>query len=307
MSALRKAARIHDKITHSGAVLGQYAGAVVGALVGCVITLASDGVGVVTIIPLTVAGASLGKYLGETLLPAIECGEINQGCATVKYGPERRLAARVKHTVKCKGALATTLDKIDPIAPNLGIPSPAEVADAHTGEFIAEGAKTVWVENFEAARIADQTSMGGSISTAIDSILIGGPTFALVPRSEQSQDNALFEWGLWGLDWAGSLLGTGAAEKKAAGLILKAAGQISDATLGKRSPVSLGLKIAEAVVDGKPKEFIEGAKLLAKGVESSPEIAKNIREGELPLVEDEKAKDLPSTPADDRRREQRAG
>lgn len=300
---IRDAARVHDKITHSGAVFGQYVGAVVGALAGCVVTIATEGAGAVTIIPLVVGGAALGKYLGEKFLPAIESGEIKSGAATVFYGPERRNAAHLKDPLKCKGALAAMLDKVDPIAPNLGIPSPAEVVDAHTGEFIAEGVREVWIENLDAARVGEQTSMGGAISTGIESIKIGGTVFALVPRSQQTQDNAIFEWTLWGLDWGSTLFGGGPIWRKVAGIAFKVAGAVSEQLLGKNSWVTLLTKLGEAIAAGKPKEAEAVVEHIARIIENSPEIAKNIENGELPTKVDPKKDDLPSTPSDDRRRE----
>ncbi len=301
---VRDAARVKDKITHSGAVLGQYAGAVIGALVGCGVTIATSGAGAATIIPLTVAGAALGKYLGEKLMPAIESGEIKSGAATVFYGPERRNAAHLKDPLKCKGALAATLDKIDPIAPNLGIPSPAEVLDAHVGEFIAEGVREVWIENLDAARVGEQTSMGGIVSTGIESIKIGGTVFALVPRSEQTQDNALFEWALWGLDWGSTIFGGGPLWRKVLAIGAKAAGGVFEKLYGKNSLPSLATKLVEAIAQGKPKEAEEDIEHIARIIENSPEIAKNIENGDYipPLTVDPKKDDLPSTPADDLRR-----
>jgi RHS repeat-associated protein len=137
-----KAARIDDSIAHSHALEGLVAGLVVGALVGAFV-IGTGGTGALLIA--AAAGASTGAGIGQMLGHAFmdNSGVIIKGAKKVKIG--RRWAARaVDDKVGC-----------------------------HPKQLIAQGSRTVIIEDFPASRIGDKTVCDGTISSGSANVEIG--------------------------------------------------------------------------------------------------------------------------------------
>ena len=287
---LRPGARKKDPSTHSFALVGQLTGAAIGATIG-VIAVAAGGVGAAIIIPLTVGGAALGKTLGG-LIPPMKSGVIKEGSPNTFYGPERRNAARVMDPVDCADP-AMMLNMFSPAGMLIQATTgwnPMSIVASHAGSFVGEGVFECRINTKEAGRLSDRTSCKGDIADGEKTVLIGGTPFGVVPRSEQSEDSILVEYGLGALDWAGSLIGLGTGGwKAAAGVGLKVAAGLADLTLGKNNWLSYWLNFAEKGVGFKGTHWLEkGAgisELGAKGYDTA-------------TVEG----DLPSTPEMNRRR-----
>ncbi len=297
---VRFAARINDKITHSMAPVGQF----VGGAAGCIIAVAltAFGVGPAAIIPFTVTSASLGKALADKFAPAVETGEIEEGAATVFYGPDQRNAAYQGHKVKCRGPGGTESDSpfdgisqrrhgIDPAHPSTG-------GGGHGGEKLDEGSKTVWVELKMASRVAERTNYGGAIKTGIDTIEIGGETIRRTPLDQQlSPEQRALDNFFWGLDWVGTFTNPTVGAMFFASVVLKGLGQASEAKYGKQSTVTLTIKALDTLLSlskvakspkdlKKLKELVDDAstdpakkaELLKKGTDLSKSGAKVVKE-----------------------------
>ncbi|MCK6590353.1 MAG: hypothetical protein L6Q76_22545 [Polyangiaceae bacterium] len=168
--------------------------------------------------------------------------------------------------------------------------NPMSLVASHAGSFVGEGVWETKINRKEAARLSDRTSCKGDIADGDKTILIGGMPFGVVPRSDQSEDSLLVEYGLGALDWAGSLMGLGTGGwKAAAGLGLKVAATLSDWTLGKNNWLSWWLNAAEKGVGMKDAGWLE--RIAGTGEVGAKLNDTATAEG-----------DLPSTPEMDRRR-----
>lgn len=145
MSDVDLAARFDDPIEHSHALECLIAGLIVGAVVGAAIA-ASGGL---ALGPILVAGATSASFggmigqLGGSLWPKSAAGHITSGAATVFIGS--------------KAAARAIVDTVD--------------CDA--GEHIAQGSKTVSIEQNPAARKGDKTTCDGTIEDGCPTVWIG--------------------------------------------------------------------------------------------------------------------------------------
>lgn len=143
---LANAARIHDPISHSSALMGLLAGAVIGALVA--VAVVGTGGGALLLVMALATGISTGAGIGELLGSLLdrEAGAIATGAATVEVN--RLRAARAK----------------------------ADFVDCHPGKVIATGSKTVRVETFLFARKGERTTCDGKIKAGSLDTFVGGPS-----------------------------------------------------------------------------------------------------------------------------------
>lgn len=256
------AARKFDPIEHSFGLVGQLTGAVIGAIVGAavvaVVAIATGGVGALFAIGVIIGclgiGAGVGKLIGK-LLPKAKSGHIADGSPTIFYGPEMRNAARVSDPLECQDPLVSLAEKFAsmPLAPvispggylavKLGL---HKMIGAHPGKRIESGVQEIFfdVEMLWASRIKDRTECDGRICEGIETILLGGTTGHTRPDSEVTEDSAIVEWTLWGLDWVGTILGVVGAARKGfaiAGAIVGAAGQFVSFLGFKKAGLGLGM------------------------------------------------------------------
>lgn len=184
------AAHKHHGIDHSPAFIGQVTGAAVGVAIGALLIWAG-GLGALVIVPLASSGAELGKQLAKKLLPKMTSGSIKEGAATVVYGADRKPAARILDPIDCMDPLGMTA-LISPSIPS-ELKAVAVLASMHLNKFVDMGAHGVTIENNEASRIDDLTTCSGNISSAIDSIWIGGFAIYIDAPTSLSENNHYFD------------------------------------------------------------------------------------------------------------------
>jgi uncharacterized Zn-binding protein involved in type VI secretion len=153
--SIPNAARLHDPISHSSALGGLVAGAVLGAIVA--VAVVGTGGAALVLLAAVATGVSLGAGIGELLGSLLEstAGEIASGAETVTTN--RRPAARAR----------------------------ADRVTCHTGAVIAEGSKTVRIDKHLAARKGDKTSCDGKIKDGSPDTFIGGPKATVVAVSSE--------------------------------------------------------------------------------------------------------------------------
>src|SRR5262249_53593866 len=120
------------------------------------------------------------------------------GAHTVFTGPDQPRAARMSDPVKC-----------------------------HSGQTIAEGSETVFMENWNASRKGDATMCAGKIQDGCANVLIGGAPSGRHGSASRSELPWWFQDAKIGLEWAGTITGfvSGKGElKKGLELGLQAAG-----------------------------------------------------------------------------------
>jgi RHS repeat-associated protein len=141
-----KAARKDDQIEHSSALGGVLVGLAAGALVAAVIgaEVVSGGMATFAFAAMVAGGASLGGTIGEALGGFLhsDAGPITTGASKVFIG--RKPAARA------------VVDRLT----------------CHP-DVIAQGSRTVMIENFPASRVDDQTACDGKIGQGCASVEIG--------------------------------------------------------------------------------------------------------------------------------------
>lgn len=137
-----EAARKGDQIEHSAALAGLLAGVAIGAVVGA-LTVATGGAAAVAIAAM--GAASTGGFLGQ----------IAGGFLKHKAGPIATGARKVK--IGGKPAARAKIDQVD----------------CHKGTLIAQGSRTVIIENFPASRVDDKTACDGKIAEGFATVKIG--------------------------------------------------------------------------------------------------------------------------------------
>ncbi len=253
------AAHQHHGIEHSMALTGQVAGAAVGVAIGAVL-IAAKGVGVLLIVPLALAGAEIGKQLAEAFLPPMTSGCIDKGATSVLYGPSQKPAARVLDPVSCSDPLAI----VALTNPTLPLTAKALIAAAaqHRNKYVVMGAFGVTIEQREAARLRDLTKCAGSISSAIDSIWIGGFTIYADAPSSLTESNEYFDLALNVADLITKIVG---APIK---LVHYGLSIVVDYVFGRESTPSLVMALVGLLLGGSKetrKELVET--LVKKGGE----------------------------------------
>ena len=213
---LERAARVGDPVEHShrfgGGVLGAIAGVAIGvaivALTAPISLPALAAAGVVggtllvagaasTVITSTLVAEGVGETVGSHV-SAPNAGDIADGAHTVFTGPGQPKAARMSDPVKC-----------------------------HSGQTIAEGSDTVFIESWNASRKGDATMCAGKIQDGCASVLIGGNPIGRAGSASRSEIPVWFQDAKVALDWAGTITGfvSGKGElKKGVKLALQAAG-----------------------------------------------------------------------------------
>src|SRR5262249_33520107 len=130
----------------------------------------------------TVIGSTLvGEAVGETIgshVAAPNAGDIAEGAHTVFTGPGQPEAARMSDPVKC-----------------------------HSGQTIAEGGDSVFIEGWNAPRKGDAPQCAGKIQDGCASVLIGGNPIGRAGSASRSELPTWFQDAKWGLDWAGTITG----------------------------------------------------------------------------------------------------
>lgn len=160
------AARLHDPVEHSSALVGLLVGAAIGVGIGLFI-VATGGLGAGVVAAAVVGGAAatgagIGEVVGslDVVTDAVggwETGGISSGSPNTKVNS--RLSARA------------TLDTVD-----CGGTPPSLLTPTHVGKHIAQGSGTVLINSQPAARVDDKIECGSKISKGSPNVIIGGPT-----------------------------------------------------------------------------------------------------------------------------------
>lgn len=207
-----RAARVGDHISHSYAPAGEMLGAALGIVIGCVITVASDGALIGFAPDVILIGADVGKAIGSHFHDE-DSGRISRGAATVTTGEGMPRAARMSDALICADAKGTG-QALMGLASVFGPPGMAvagiyELAGggSHPGAFVADGSECVFIEGWNAARRGDKTSCGGQISTGCETVLIGCRTIGRVGTKNLSEIPPWLDWAHSAVDWAGFILG----------------------------------------------------------------------------------------------------
>jgi uncharacterized Zn-binding protein involved in type VI secretion len=167
VESAQQAARLTDPVGHSLGLLGMIAGAIIGAVVGAVLVVGAIATGGALLIALSVAaaGASVGMaglaggQLVRGLQTAAGLSYPTTGVITTVGSPNVRVgnlfAARVIQdwAVPCNGLILS-----------------------HGPNAIAEGAKTVRINNLLAARVTSKLTCGAEVTEGESTVVIGGPT-----------------------------------------------------------------------------------------------------------------------------------
>lgn len=155
-----EAARIHDPVEHSLALVGLLTGLAAGAALGA-LTVATGGLGGIVAAAVIGGAAATGAGVGEVLgslsvVPGLTTGGIATGSPDTFHND--RLAAReTADTVSCSGT------------PPIFLPG-------HAPAPIAQGSETVFINDRHAARKTDKIQCGSKIREASPDVFIGGPT-----------------------------------------------------------------------------------------------------------------------------------
>lgn len=174
MSVAQQAARVTDPVTHGLGVVGIIGGMVVGAIAGAILIAALPVTAPALVVGLTVAAAA-GAVAGGGLAGHQLLAGIQRACALpspptgfvgIVGSPNVRIgklpAARVvaDSVTPCHGLYSLYHIPIPPMPP-----SP-----------IAEGAKTIRINNLLAARVTSRTVCGASVQEGSLTVYYGGPT-----------------------------------------------------------------------------------------------------------------------------------
>jgi uncharacterized Zn-binding protein involved in type VI secretion len=251
---LEPAARVGDPVEHSHRFSFGMIGAIAGVALGVALVVLTAPISLPAIAAagviggtLMVAGAAgtvitstlVVEGVGETIgshVAAPNAGDILDGAHSVFTGPGQPKAARMSDPVKC-----------------------------HSGESIAEGSDTVFIENWNASRKGDATTCAGKIQDGCASVLIGGNPIGRAGTANRSELPVWFQDTKWGLDWANTILGfvDGKGEVKS---MAKIGLQIAGAGVKAYGQSSLPGAKAVGYYGGA---IVAGAKLAAGGVPTS--------------------------------------
>lgn len=178
------AARDLDVIGHTPELAALVGGALLGAVIG-VAVVATGGAALVAVAAAGAAGASAGGSIGQfvgSLLPPVTTGTLVAGAPQHNVLIGNQWAARRE------------LDYSDCSGPPV-MPWP------HPHSIVAEGAKTVLINNQPAARIGDRLMCGATIGSGCDSVKICGPTASM--DGIASEVPAWLEWTILALGLVG--------------------------------------------------------------------------------------------------------
>jgi uncharacterized Zn-binding protein involved in type VI secretion len=209
---LELAARSGDPISHTSREGWGTALAILGAVVGAVIVIATAPVSIptlavaatvaagatATVATTTLAGAAIGEAIGSNDTDPT-AGYIVNGASTVFTGPGMPEAARMS----------------DPI-------------DCHPGQKIADGSDSVFIEGWNASRKTDETWCAGKISDGCHTVLIGGDRIGQYGSQDRSELSRGYRLTMTVVDWAGTIASLGGKTAfrelalPVAGLLIKA-------------------------------------------------------------------------------------
>lgn len=143
-----EAARLDDPITHSSALSGLIAGAIIGGGLA-ILTVGTGGLAAVAIVgAATVAGAGVGELIGSLSFNRSVTGEIAPACSPNVRINDRPAARAHLDFVHCRN--------------HAGHPP------------IAQGSVTVFINDQPAARRGDRTGCDAVISAGSPNVIIGG-------------------------------------------------------------------------------------------------------------------------------------
>lgn len=239
--SLERAARVGDPVEHThrfgGGVLGAIAGVAIGVALVAAAPVTLAGLGIVagamvvagaasTVITATLVGEGVGETLGAHVA-APNAGDIADGAHSVFTGPGMPRAARMSDPVKC-----------------------------HSGQTIAEGSDTVFIESWNASRKGDATQCDGKIQDGCPTVLIGGNPIGRAGSANRSEIPWWWQDGKIGLGWLGTITGfvSGKGELKAGvGLALQGTGAAVNAYAQSGLPgaKAVGFYGGAAVAGGK--------------------------------------------------------
>lgn len=219
------AARVGDPIKHTnalfGALVGIAAGIVIGALVA-VTTIVTAGTGLLfwaavfgaaaALCTGAAGGYTLGSFLGK--LSGSKSGVIAEGAKTVFIGEGSPAAARALDHLACGDPPMTKYGwsmlgavLLGPVGGMAGLIY-GHVTSKHAGAQIATGSETVYIENFNAARVGDKTSCTGEIMEGAETVGIGGESVALIdPATWSPEIPAALDTTMYWVDKAGIVFG----------------------------------------------------------------------------------------------------
>jgi len=263
---LSPVARLGDKIGHDDSSLGMLIGAaagVIGAAVAIGIAAATCGIGLAVAVPIiagsVVAGAAIGKWLGGGASDNIT-GEISKGASRTFVGPNIRAVARWNDPIECQDTIAAGNSWPAAIIAGGLATAVAQACGGHDGSFVSYGRWNVQVEGKLMSSLGSMTSCEGVVTKGIDGdaetkrTLVGGHLVSILKRSEMKGGNPAVEWGVFAIDWLGTLFGLRAAWKAGTLLglpliagLLKVGNVWAEKELGERHWLTVTLGIASAI------------------------------------------------------------
>ncbi len=190
--SLERAARVGDGIGHrpDGRAIG---GAIVGAVIaGAAVVFAAPTVAVALPFGLVVTGTT--AFTGLTTLLA-SVGTILSGAGTgLMIGGWLRASSR-----DITGHIITGAETVftGPHAPKAALAHPRCRVDCHSGNFVAQGSDSVFIEREHASRVGDKTSCGGTIDEGLETTFIGGEPATLAGVDVSNDRNGLAYNVLW--------------------------------------------------------------------------------------------------------------
>lgn len=152
MTTLEHAARVDDRVTHTSHEASEWAGLLIGASIGVILTIVTGGTGLIigaTICSFASAGGDLADLASRAVGGGkkVPAGKIVDGAASVFTGRFSPRAAKAHPFTK---------------------------VDCHSENFVMQGSKTTFIEGVNASRRKDKTSCGGAIMEGCPTVYIGG-------------------------------------------------------------------------------------------------------------------------------------
>lgn len=247
---LERAARVGDPVEHTHGFMGGVLGALAGVAIGVALVVAAPitipagivaGAVVVagmasTVITSTLVAESVGEAVGSHVA-APNAGDILDGAHTVFTGPGQPKAARMSDPLEC-----------------------------HTGQTIAEGSDSVFIENWNASRKGDATMCAGKIQDGCASVLIGGNPIGRAGSADRSEIPWYWQDGKVALGWAGTALGFVGKSGLKLGLAVTGAGVKAYSQSGLPGAKAVGyyggaaVAVGSLVAGGTPTNMVDGIK-----------------------------------------------